>query len=62
MILSKDEMIRFILTRKYFLKQYKIAPSKWRKRMADELVRTQRTGNADLFSQTWEYLVKEGVL
>ena len=62
MILQKDEMVQFILRRKYFLKQYKITQSKWRKKIGVELVKIHGVGNADLFCEVWKYLEEEKLI
>lgn len=62
MILARDKIISFILTRKYFLKLYKIPKTKWRENIGKEMVLIYGVGNGDNFVKVWEYLEKEGLL
>jgi hypothetical protein len=62
MKLNKDEVIRFILNRKYFLKLYRIPRSQWRRKAGTEIVQKYGCGNSDLFIECWTYLEEEGLL
>ena len=60
--MTKDDMIRFILTRKYFLKQYGIRPGKWRKKISAELLSVYGVGHSDMFIECWIELSSKNLI
>lgn len=60
--LTLEYLIKYILTRQYFCRQYLVPVKKRRRKIFEELQKTHGIGHVDSFEAAWKTLENKGLI